>query len=313
MIFAANILLPLQDALAKDYVAVLPVWQVLLVRSLTVLLLAAAIGRGPLLRRLPVARSLPAMLVRSLVNLAAWGLFYLALRDLPLAQGITLYFFSPVLVALMAGPLLGERAGRAHWIGIVVGFAGVALASGAARLDMSAAAGLGILAAAFWAVTTIMLRVIAVGESALVQVTVANAVFAVATGTVALVVGWQANGAQTLGLALAGIAGGAGQYAIYAAARRISATTLAALEYGALVSGFVLGWLFFAETPTLTVWLGASLVIASGLAVVTAERRRPPSPLDRAAPVAPVTTVALAATASEAEAEAEAAPDADRP
>ena len=83
---AANVLLPLQDALSKDFVQALPVWQVLLARSLAVLALALLLGGRPLVRRLPRARRLPTMVVRALVNLAAWGAFYLALRDIPLAQ-----------------------------------------------------------------------------------------------------------------------------------------------------------------------------------------------------------------------------------
>ena len=114
LIFAANVLLPLQDAFSKGYVQDLPVWQVLLVRSLTVLAIAVAIGRGPVIRRARRARNLRWIVLRALMNLAAWGCFYLALRNIPLAQAITLYFFSPILVALMAGPFLGERVGLGH-------------------------------------------------------------------------------------------------------------------------------------------------------------------------------------------------------
>ncbi|MDF2235271.1 DMT family transporter [Albimonas sp. CAU 1670] len=290
---AANVLLPLQDALSKDFVQALPVWQVLLARSLAVLALALLLGGRPLVRRLPRARRLPTMVVRALVNLAAWGAFYLALRELPLGQAITLYFVSPVIVALLAGPFLGERAGAMVWVAIALGFAGVALTSGALRLEFSAATGFGLLAAALWAVTMILLRAIAVAESTLLQVAVSNGVFVIGTGAIALALGWQADLRQTAGLALAGMAGGAGQYAIYAAAGRLSASTLAALEYGALPVGFALGWLFFAEAPAAHVWAGAALVLASGLAIVAAERRRvapagPPEPVAAAA-AAPIT------------------------
>lgn len=292
LVCAANVLLPLQDALSKDFIQALPVWQVLLARSLSVLTLALILGGRPLVRRIPRARRLPIMLLRALVNLAAWGCFYLALRDLPLGQAITLYFVSPVIVALLAGPFLGERAGPATWLGIALGLAGVALTSGAARFEFSAAAGFGLLAAAMWACTMILLRAIAVAESTLLQVAVSNGVFVLVTGAIALALGWQADLRQTAGLALAGLAGGAGQYAIYAAAGRLSASTLAALEYGALPVGFILGWLFFAEAPAAHVWAGAALVLASGLAVVAAERRRaairPPADPVAAAAAAPI-------------------------
>lgn len=302
LIFAANVLLPLQDAFSKGYVQDLPVWQVLLVRSLTVLAIAVAIGRGPVIRRARRARNLRWIVLRALMNLAAWGCFYLALRDIPLAQAITLYFFSPILVALMAGPFLGERVGLGQWAAIAAGFGGVALASGAASFEMSSASAFALLAAALWAGTMLMLRAFSGEEGALAQVVAANVVFVLVTGACALVWGWQADLSQTLGIAAAGVLGGAGQFAIYEAARRIPASTLAALEYGALVSGFGLGWLMFDEIPTAAVWGGAGLVLVSGVAVVGLERLRaraaPPLPLGPFAPA-----VALAA---EAEAEADA-------
>ena len=293
LICAANVLLPVQDALSKDLVQALPVWQVLLARSAAVLTASVLLGGRPMLRRIPQARRLGVMILRALVNLAAWGCFYLALRDLPLGQTITLYFVSPVIVALLAGPLLGERAGPLTWAGIALGLAGVALTSGLAAFQISAAVGYGLLAAGLWGCTMLLLRLVAVAESTLLQLTVANAVFVLATGCVALVQGWQADLAQTAGLALAGMAGGAGQYAIYAAAGRLSASTLAALEYGALPVGFLLGWIFFAETPALNVALGALLVILSGLLVVASERRRNRA-LARLAPADPVSAAAAA-------------------
>lgn len=287
LLAAANVLMPLQDAMAKDFVRDLPVWQVLLVRSVAVLTLALLIGRGALLGAIACAKRVPIAVLRSLLNLAAWSAFYLALRDLPLAQAITLYFFSPILVALLAGPLLGERASRVQWIGVALGFGGVVLASGAADFDLSTASALGLLAAALWALTMIMMRAVAIEQSALTQVAITNAVFVVVTGAVALWAGWQADLTATLWITIAGIAGGSGQYALYAAARRISITTLGALEYGSLFSGFLFGWLFFAEVPALSVWFGAALVIASGLLVLAGERGRERRAIDLVTPLAP--------------------------
>ncbi|MEC9435206.1 MAG: DMT family transporter [Pseudomonadota bacterium] len=300
LVCAANVLLPLQDAFARAYVQALPVWQVLLVRSATVLVLALLIGRARVVARARRARNLRWIALRALLNLAAWGSFYLALRDISLAQAVTLYFFSPILVALAAGPLLGERVGLGQWAAIAAGFAGVALASGAASFDVSAATGWALLAAALWAATMLMLRAFSGEEGALAQLVIANAVFVAATGACALVFGWRADLSQTLGIAAAGMLGGAGQFAIYEAARRIPASTLAALEYGALVSGFGLGWLMFDEIPTAAVWGGAAMVLVSGVAMVGLERARVRGPLAPAV-----------ARAAEAEADPETNPDTD--
>jgi drug/metabolite transporter (DMT)-like permease len=56
--------------------------------------------------------------------------FYLSIRSLGLGQAVTLYFLSPILVALAAKPFLRERTPWPQWAAILLGFVGVALASG---------------------------------------------------------------------------------------------------------------------------------------------------------------------------------------
>jgi drug/metabolite transporter (DMT)-like permease len=69
-----------------------------------------------------------------------------------------------------------------------------------------------------------------------------------------------------------GLVGGAGQFCLYDAARRIAAPVIAALEYTSILSAFALGYLMFGETPTPRIWLGAALILTSGLIVVMVER-----------------------------------------
>lgn len=271
LVMVANVLLPLQDALTKELIADLPVAQVLMVRSLTVLALALAIGRMRMVTRVihsPLRRT---MIVRSLVMFAAWTAFYLAMRSMPLAQAITLYFVSPILVAVASGPVLGEWPSARHWLAIAVGFVGVLLASGLVRFEVSPAVALGLLSAALWAAALLMLRSMAREESSLVQVAVANSVFVLASALQLPWIGWQASWTEIGGMALIGIVGGSGQLALYEAARHLPAHVLAVLEYGALISGFALGYLMFGDIPTAIVTLGAMLVIASGVQVVLLE------------------------------------------
>jgi drug/metabolite transporter (DMT)-like permease len=84
-----------------------------------------------------------------------------------------------------------------------------------------------------------------------------------------------------------GLIGGAGQFCLYDAARRIAAPILAALEYTSILSAFALGYLLFHETPTSRIWLGAALILTSGLIVVMVEHGR--ERLERAAGLGPVT------------------------
>lgn len=273
-VMAANVLLPLQDALTKRFIEELPVAQVLLVRSFTVMAIALALGRGKVAGRIVRSPLKRAMVIRALVMFAAWTAFYQAMATLPLAQAVTLYFVSPIFVAVASGPVLGEWPSARHWLAIGVGFLGVVLASGLVRFELSAAVALALTSAALWAAALLMLRSMASEESSLVQVTVVNGVFVLAAAAQLPFAGWQLSAADAFGIALIGIVGGAGQFTLYEAARRIPAHLIAVLEYAALIPGFALGYLMFGDVPTALVTLGAALVVISGVQAVLLESRR---------------------------------------
>ena len=78
-------------------------------------------------RRPKVARSrrLGLQVLRSLLLFGTTALNFLALRYLQLAETVSIQFAAPLAVALLAGPLLGERSSRDRLAAIAVGFLGV--------------------------------------------------------------------------------------------------------------------------------------------------------------------------------------------
>ncbi|MFP3443305.1 EamA family transporter, partial [Pantoea sp. SIMBA_133] len=68
--------------------------------------------------------SLGGQLVRGLLLLGASTFAYLAFRTLPILQVYVINFSSPLLVTLLAIPLLKERVGWRQWLAILVGFGG---------------------------------------------------------------------------------------------------------------------------------------------------------------------------------------------
>ncbi len=277
----ANVLLPLQDAMTKQAIAEVAVWEVLLVRSATVFVATLAIGRLPLVTRMVRTPLKGFMAARAAIMLAGWVTFYLALRHLPLAQTITLYFVSPIIVAIAAKPLLGEPSSFRQWIAILIGFAGVALAGGLTGFVISSGVGLALLSACFWAASLLMLRR-SKEEATLVQVAFANGFFVVATAVPLVLYGFSGSAATVAWMVAIGVVGGTGQFALYEAARHVPAPVLSTLEYTCIVSGFVLGYLMFGEVPTLQIGIGAILILISGVLVVTVEQNR----LQTAAPLA---------------------------
>jgi drug/metabolite transporter (DMT)-like permease len=249
LILGANMLFPLQDALTKQMITTLPVWAVLFVRSAAVLVVTLAIGRARLVQHVLVT----------------------PIRSLGLGQAVTLYFLSPILVALAAKPFLREQTPWPQWVAILLGFVGVALASGISDLRFSIAVALALVSACFWAISLLMLRNASKEEGALPQVALCNAIFVAVTLIPVLAQGFPATPMSIAWMAGIGLVGGAGQFCLYDAARRIAAPVLAALEYTSILSAFVLGYLMFGETPTPRIWLGAALILTSGLIVVMVE------------------------------------------
>jgi len=107
----------------------LPVMQIVWARYVPATLIALAVARP--WSRVSVLRSKRPWLqaLRSLLLLGATACVVLALRQLQLAESATISLLTPTFVALMGGPLLGERVGAEGMVAIVVGFIGVVIAT----------------------------------------------------------------------------------------------------------------------------------------------------------------------------------------
>ena len=125
----AYVLFSLHDATIKWLVSVMPIWQVLTLRSLTIVVGCVVIGRTKLLARaIETPLKIP-LLFRGAITLAAWFCYYTASRSLSLAQMTSIYFAAPIMVTVLAIPMLGERVTPSRWLSVVIGFFGVMVAS----------------------------------------------------------------------------------------------------------------------------------------------------------------------------------------
>lgn len=241
-------------------------------------LLFAVVAFGPRYgRRLFVTRHPGFQLVRSVMLLGSTAFNFAALRFIGLATAATINFTSPLLVALLAVPVLGERVGTRRWAAIGLGFLGVLVVvrPGAEAAQLASLFSLGT--AACYAVYQILTRRVAdtdppettVGYSALVG-----------TVLLTLAVPFQWTTPETawkwLLLLSMGLTGGAGHYFVARAYMWAPAAVAAPFNYTQLLGAAVTGYLFFGDVPSAWLWLGAALIVGSGLAVAYAERRPRP-------------------------------------
>ena len=112
------------DTIAKYLLAAHSIVFIAWVRFFLHFVVLAAILPAPRRERLRT-RHLRLLTVRSIAWMSITFLFYAGLRHVPLAESIMLVSTAPFMIALLAGPVLGERIRPMTWAAIMLGFTGV--------------------------------------------------------------------------------------------------------------------------------------------------------------------------------------------
>lgn len=274
----------LMDAGMKQLSASYPTLQVTFLRgaaSLPFVLVWVLATAGPR-SLIPVRWGLH--LLRGLLGMAMIGCFVFALRSLPLSTAYTIYFVAPLLIAALSVPLLGEQVGPRRWIAIGIGLVGVLVVLRPGVDGFISIPGLMVLlAATAYAVAAITVSMLTRTDTPQSMVVWFLVILALGAGLLAIP-DWQALKWRHAGLiAGMGLAGAGGQVALTRAFQLGEASLIAPLEYTGLV--WVIGWdlLFWGVLPDRWTWLGAGIIVASGLYLLHRERVRKvtaPQPLD---------------------------------
>lgn len=265
----------LQDAVVKLLVATYAVPQILFMRSLVIVLITAPLAfvlRHPSVFK---SRHRGTLVLRAALMLLAWLLFYNAARHLGLAELTTLYFSAPIIVILLSIVVLKERVGPARWLACIGGFIGVAVAANPTHSPDLLPALMCIVAGGCWAWSTVLVRLVSKTETTLVQMAATSLLFALAC---AASFPWVWETPDLFGWALMiglGLVATLGQYLLYEGFRHAPASALAPVEYTGLIWAFLYGYALWAEVPSLTVVIGALMIVASSGILVIGERRRP--------------------------------------
>ncbi len=258
------------DALVKllaQRFAVPQVTFMITVAALILIVVQAGLTRnaGLLLPRYPGLA-----LLRALLLAADTLLIHYAFAVLPLAEAYLLAFLTPLMVAVLAFVLLGERLSTLAWSGVLVGFLGVAVAlrPGVAPLNLGHAAAVG--SALLFALSLVLLRRTRTGESDGALVATLLAVLAVVAFALAMVNGGLAplSGSDMALVCLAGALMFAGHMLLVRAFRIGDASIVAPFQYSQIIWGILYGGLLFAAPVELHTLAGATIIILSGWLVL---------------------------------------------
>jgi len=210
---------------------------------------------------------------RGVLNVSSTLLFFVALRRLPFAETLALSYLAPLIVAVLAAFLLGERL-RAGVLGaVLLGLGGVGVIAWDVLSDRQVISGdlIGIAAAmasaVTYAVNNVMLRSQARRDRPTSIVLIQHVVPALIALPLALPV-WQAPTTPVwFVFALLAALGVGGQFLLTWAFGRAPAGVLAVVDYLALPYAALLGFFFFGEVPSHAVWVGAALIVVASVIV----------------------------------------------
>lgn len=266
-------LFSLMDAALKLLSTHYPPFQVAALRGLAslpfVLVWAlATVGPARLLRV-----RWPLHLLRGALGVLMMASFVYALRSLPLSTAYTVFFVAPLLITALSVPVLGERVGPRRWIAIAIGFVGVLVVLRPTGEGVLTFAGLAVLLAALgYSVSAITVRVLARTDSTQAMVVWLMTSIALGAGVLALPQWVPLQGGDLWLIAGIGVAGALGQYTVTEAFRHGEASSIAPLEYTALLWGVALDFSLWRVLPDGMTWVGATIIVLSGLYLLRRER-----------------------------------------
>lgn len=212
-------------------------------------------------------------LLRGLLGIGMMVGFVYGLRTLPLSGAYAIAFVAPLLVTAMAGPLLGEHVGRRRWTAIAIGLVGVLVVLRPSGDGLASAGGLAILAAAAcYAVGAITVRMLARTDSSQAMVLWFLVLLSAGAGVLAAPHWVPLQASHAWVIAAVGLSGSLAQVALTEAFRRGEASLIAPLEYTALVWAISLDLALWGVLPDQVTWLGAAIIIASGLYLLVREK-----------------------------------------
>ena len=212
-------------------------------------------------------------LIRSVMMVATTTFNFMAVQHLRLDQTVSIAFMAPLVVAALAGPILGEYVGWRRMLAVVVGFIGILIVVRPGVSDVHPAFLYSILSMLAYASFMLLTRKLSTFDPPLVTLfyalligTIAGTPFALANWV------WPETWQQWLMLLSLGAFGGLGHYLLIFAYRLAPASSVSPFLYFQLLSMVGLGFLVFGDVPDHWTILGSAVVIASGLYLVHRER-----------------------------------------
>ena len=218
---------------------------------------------------------------RAMMGLTGMACNFGGMIFLPMAEATTINLSVPIFAVIFAAILLGEQTGWQLWSAVIVGFVGVlvVLNPGANFAGgFGGAHGMGTLialaGAVMTALITIAVRDLGRTEPAATIVFWFSLLSTIPLGIALPFVYTPHSAHEWLLLVGLGFSGAVVQMSLTGALRLAPVAVVIPMDYSALLWSIACGWWFFGTLPADTTWIGAPLIVASGLFIAWREHRR---------------------------------------
>lgn len=224
----------------------------------------------------------PNLLRGAFLSGASLGIFT-AVKFMPLAAVIAIFFVEPFILTALSAVVLKEKVDWPRWLAIVIGFIGAIIVINPSFNQYGFVAVLPVISAALFAGYMLMNRLLGRHDSPLTMQFVAGI-----GGSILLamtLVGGTFAGLDTFELSLPispfswalvlclGAIGAYSHMIIVYAFQKVPASVLAPFQYLEIISATILGYILFNDFPTPSKILGIAIIVISGLFVVWREKR----------------------------------------
>ena len=220
-------------------------------------------------------RRIGAQFMSSLSMLLSTLLFFSAVKSIGVAEAIAVSFVGPVLVVLLAWPMLGERITALGFAAVILGFAGVLVVIRPGSAVFQWASLLLVGSAAAYAVYQVVIRRLGTTDHPATTIFYSVLLGAILMSALLPFV-WKTpvSAGDWLLLCSLGALGGFGHYCVAKALTYAPANLIAPLNYTQMIGSVIVGYLMFAEVPDLYTWVGTALIVGAGLLAGWQSRRR---------------------------------------
>jgi S-adenosylmethionine uptake transporter len=212
-------------------------------------------------------------LVRGMLAVTSAAAFIFGLKYVPLADAVSVTFLAPLLVTIFSALLLKEKVGPRRLIAVGIGFIGTLIVIRPGFGQVHPAVMLVVLAATAFALRQVVSRLLAASDNTATTVAyTAIASFAMLSLPLALFWKTPETGWQVALLAGMAVTAALGELMVIKALQIAEASVVTPMHYTLIVWATLYGWLLFGHLPDMWTWVGAAIIVATGLYIMNRER-----------------------------------------